>query len=158
MGAVIGIDPGKSGAVAIMNGDEYSVYPMPKLGTEIDWTGLYMIFAKCDFKEPVAYLEKVHAIPGSAAGSMFSFGGVFHGIQACLQIAGIPYELVTPKDWQAVVFKGQPVKAKGKERKKALKDRSIAHATKRFPNAEIGRNDNKAEALCIALYGMQRGT
>jgi len=143
MDAFIGIDPGKSGAVALLTEGE---------AVAIDWPGdpgaaatLLAIWAR-RYDIRLAALERVSARPGQGVVSMFSFGqnyGAWMGILAAMRI---PYILPTPKQWQAGV-----VDRKAGSDPKA---RSLAAARRLFPEADLSRKKDhgRADALLLAWY------
>lgn len=158
MKTVIGIDPGLSGAIAVVTDDSYFVFdPITlevKSGKKIRhrynvaamvavFKGFILNYGCCE-----AWLEDVHAMPGQGVSSMFSMGrglGTYEGIITAL---GIPLNFVTPQAWKKCMLAGQ-----GKE-----KDASVYKAQQLFPNAELvtkrGRAlDGRAEALLIAEFG-----
>ncbi len=143
----LGIDPGKSGGVAVV-GDGFA--EAAKLAaTERDtWDQIRMAAGSCEF----AYIEKVHAFPGQGVSSTFKFGQSYGFLRACLIGAGIPFEAVTPQKWQrslSCLTKGDKniTKAKAQELFPFFRTFAgglkITHAT--------------ADALLIAEYGRRRG-
>jgi hypothetical protein len=143
----IGIDPGASGAIAIIT-------QSCKIIGLHDWPGnekgaadlIANIKDNCKFYGYPLYaaLEKVHSMPGQGVSSTFKFGtnyGIWLGI---LSYAEIPFRLVTPQAWQ----KGVIAKAQDKQP-------CIDAACRLFPNAELwgprgGKKDGRADALLIA--------
>lgn len=99
MKAYIGIDPGKSGGIAIVaEGKEPWAVKMP--ATERDtWDVIEDIRQWCDC-ETVAALEKVHAMPKQGVTSTFTFGQGYGALRMALTAAGIPFRDVTPQAWQ----------------------------------------------------------
>jgi len=153
---IVGIDPGLSGAVAILRpsyGNGANVFSTPTLTAkgkkQYAIAEMVRLLSKCSRVEGViVILEDVHAMPGQGVTSMFSFGrgvGLWEGILAALQI---PYQKVTPQVWKAAMG------LRGKD-----KGASILLAQQRFPQlaATIGRNDGRAEALLMALYWSEKG-
>lgn len=100
---IIGIDPGASGAIVVMQGDkliEWEAMPIVKIGaaTRVNAPALAAILRS--FGEAHAYVEQVGAMPGQGVSSMFSFGhaaGVVAGVLGALQITTT---LVTPQAWK----------------------------------------------------------
>jgi len=100
----IGIDPGASGAIVIM--DEHCTLiewvPMPtvKVGSNTRVNGAELRALLENFDDGHAYLELTGAMPGQGVTSMFSFGhanGVVSGVLAAMHIATT---LVTPQAWK----------------------------------------------------------
>lgn len=146
MKAYVGIDPGKSGALAIIHQD----------GRVDTYTFDPFVYAKAlrylsDCHTPVCCLEKVGAMPGQGVVSMFNFGHNLGFIEGLLQAYGVPYQLVPPQTWKKE-FSLTSDKAK-----------SIEVCQKLFPNANLMAtnrsrkpSDGIAEALLMAEYARRR--
>ena len=146
---VIGIDPGKSGGIAVAIMGESVCYPMPD--TEKDtWELIVSLHGGHLEQKPdaYAYIEKVHAMPGQGVTSMFNFGMNYGMLRAFLVAAGIPFETVTPQKWQK--FFGLIRKDKN-ETNTQKKNRHKAKAQEIFPDLKI--THKVADCLLIAEYG-----
>lgn len=148
MARVIGIDPGLSGGIAVIdNGHILAIHKMPvvKSGTKkvIDPHGFAEMLKEYD-DCAVAVIEKVHAMPGQGVSSMFNFGMGFGILQGALAALSIPTLFATPQTWQKGIFNGIDAKL-GKKR-------SIVYCKSRWPNVSKW-TDGTADAACIALYG-----
>lgn len=101
---ILGIDPGCSGALAIMDEDlaVVAVLNMPtvKVGTKSRVNGAAVAAWLKAQEIGHAYLEQVGAMPGQGVSSMFTFGHAAGVVEGILQGAGIPYTLVTPQAWK----------------------------------------------------------
>lgn len=89
----IGIDPGKSGALCIINDDGVVAVPYDR----VDYIEM---LSGVDAENSVCCLERVSAMPGQGVTSMFSFGENFGFLQGVLETLHIPYELVRPQKWK----------------------------------------------------------
>lgn len=141
--AFLGIDPGASGAVALITHDGATVEPWP--GDPVaaadllrEWTAQHQI--------KLAALERVSSRPGQGVASTFSFGANFGAWQGILAALGIPYSMPTPATWQ----KGLIVGSDGPD----PKARALAVARRLFPAVDLHRKGDhgKADALLLALY------
>lgn len=170
---IIGIDPGKTGAIVMLDGDTVRKYPIPLIGKELDMLQLHRILDVEGKQDWHVFIEDVHAIYGSAAGSTFTFGFVCGAIQAMVIALKLKHTLVQPKEWQKVVYQGIPVirkpsiivkkgKLKGQRRKgpKDCKAMSELAAKRLFPTVDLRKNDRCkvshdgiVDALLIAEYG-----
>lgn len=143
----MGIDPGKSGAVALIDYNEpYKTWATFDTG-EFPEDNVAALIPYMD-KIKGCVIEKVNAF-GMGRTSAFTFGcnvGMWLGILAALDI---PHQAVTPQAWQKAYF-ASPYR-KGKDRK-AIKKHSIKSAESLFDGftCRIGRAD-KADALHLAL-------
>lgn len=152
----IGIDPGRSGAIAMME-DEFliSVVDMPVIAVKVGKTlrnrinphalASLLAFRKIEH----AYLEEVASQPGEGAVGAFAFGRGYGQIEGILAALGIPYTLVRPQKWKRAL--GLP----------ADKGASRSRASQLWPGASEQfkrvKDDGRAEAALLALYGARVG-
>ncbi len=106
---IIGIDPGVSGAICILNnGKIVELYEMPtmidgkKNKKQVNGAEITNIFQKelVNEKNSKVIIEHVSAMPGQGVTSMFNFGqsfGVVKGICAALRL---PIYFVRPAKWK----------------------------------------------------------
>lgn len=141
----IGIDPGKSGAMAII-GAEGNVEVIP-----FDAVKYSLALAKLSGHSVTCCVEKVSAMPRQGVVSMFNFGHNLGVIEGLLRAYGIPYQLVPPQTWKKE-FSLSSDKAK-----------SIEVCQKLFPDVSLlatersrKPNDGMAEALLMAEYARRR--
>jgi crossover junction endodeoxyribonuclease RuvC len=109
----LGIDPGISGGIAVLDddGNVRLAEPMPVAGKEVDAGALARLVrslrdldSHADYT--LAAVEHVGAMPGQGVCSMFAFGcswGLCRGVLAAL---AIPVVLVRPQAWKRVVLAG----------------------------------------------------
>jgi len=143
---IIGIDPGLSGAIAII-GDSVTVTPLAKL-TEHD--AARHVAANTD---AFAFIEKVGANRGpegrrQGASSMFTFGQSYGFLRGLLVALEIPFDEVLPQRWQ------QPfglIRKNKNETTTQKKNRHKAKSQSLFPSVKI--THAVADALLIAEYG-----
>ena len=140
---ILGIDPGKSGGLAVIWPCGAEVHKMPD--TERD---LWDCIRELVPNGGRAYIEKVHAMPGQGVTSMFSFGQNYGMLRAFLVAHGIPFETVTPAKWQRE-FALPSLKAAGSP--SAKKNAHKARAQELFPSLRI--THAVADALLIAEWG-----
>lgn len=140
----IGIDPGISGALAVIEEGIAFVLPFEERGY-ID------TLLTVDPAQAVACVEHVHSMPKQGVASSFKFGTNFGWIQGVLMALGIPYELVTPQKW------------KKEFSVTADKNTSISVCKRLFPGVPLKKterctkdNDGYAEALLMAEYARRR--
>jgi crossover junction endodeoxyribonuclease RuvC len=141
----IGIDPGKSGALAIMHNDgEIKVIPFNAVHYDALLGQLKGYRAKC-------CVEKVGAMPGQGVVSMFNFGHNLGYIEGLLRANSIPYQLVPPQAWK------KEFSLTGE------KSKSIEVCQKLFPDVSLlatersrKPNDGMAEALLMAEYARRK--
>lgn len=147
---VAGIDPGASGAVAVLSGTATYVVDIPTAKTASGKTRIVPSAVGAHLlalgTPACVWIEDVHAMPGQGVSSMFAFGrslGVVEGVCGALKL---PVRYVQPAVWKrAFGLIG------------ADKDAARTVASQRFPalkslsrKCDVGR----ADALLIALYGL----
>jgi len=175
MNRVIGIDPGKKGAVVVIaESGSVEKYVMPCIGKEFDIHALDRIFFHIFHDKTChAFIEDVHAIFGSAAGATFQFGYVCGAIRGLVVGGEAPYTLVQPKAWQKVIYQGIPEIRKppvkittGKRAGQMMKGKldtkkmSLVAAKRLFPNVDLRKSERCkiphegiVDALLICEYG-----
>lgn len=148
----IGIDPGFSGAIAIITdaGIE-KVIDMPtkfKPGTKksmLDENALANFFWEyADQPNTYAEMEFVQGLPGEGAARSFQFGYSVGVVRGMLSVSRIPYKLVGPTAWKN--FHGIAPKLS--------KATNIEIARKLFPAADLRflKHSGRADALLIAEH------
>lgn len=134
MKGIIGIDPGATGAIALL-GDDVRVWDMPSNPRD-----LYEILRELTFA--TAMVEQAQSMPGQGVSSMFKYGVGYGQILGVLAGLAIPYMTVTPAVW--------------KRKMSVTKDKEATRALARqlWPTAELSRKKDhgRAEALLIAEY------
>ena len=151
---IIGIDPGLTGAVAVLPEGRFFDTPVAQVkkgGKKVYLVAdMVSILGIVDRQNAHVYIEDVHAMPGQGVSSSFSFGrgfGLWEGIVAAL---GIPYTLVSPVRWKRAMMDGM-----GKE-----KGASRVRAGQLFPHLanQLTRvkDHGRADALLIAEYGRRQ--
>lgn len=141
--AFLGIDPGASGAVALLTHDGAMVESWP--GDSVAAADLLRGWAtQCQIK--LAALERVSSRPGQGVASTFSFGTNFGCWQGILAALSIPYSMPTPQQWQ----RGLIVNSDGPD----PKARALAVARRLYPTVDLHRKGDhgKADALLLALW------
>lgn len=147
---IIGVDPGISGAVGVLDqgGHLIEVFDMPvfkirgKSKIDVHQLGQFLAKYAADSR---AVVELVGAMPGNGGVSMFTFGfaaGVIHGAIGALNI---PLETVSPRTWKAHFKLGKD------------KEESRQRATRRWPTGPFSRvkDGGRAEAALIALHSIE---
>lgn len=145
----IGIDPGKSGAMAIIYEDgTIGVHPFDVESYRFYLSDIYEGGVECKAR---CCLERVGAMPKQGVNSMFHFGENYGFIQGILTAYAIPYELVTPQKW------------KKEFQITSDKNSSISVCKRLFPEVSLRRtdrcrkdDDGMAEALLMAEYARRR--
>jgi crossover junction endodeoxyribonuclease RuvC len=142
----LGIDPGKSGAIAEI--DENG-----KIVDVIDFTNAFdmvEILYNASLFDCSAVLEAVHAMPKQGVKSMFEFGRNVGMWQGLLTAFKIPYVEIRPQKWQQAVG---VMKRDGSD----IKEAARMTARKYWPDYDglkRKKDSGRADALLMALYCM----
>ena len=98
----LGIDPGKSGGLALLDaaGDVVWCTKMP--ATEADLLTLLGVTGRQRFVAH-AMVEHVHASPQMGVVSAFTFGKGYGALLMALTAAQIPFDEVSPRKWQGAL-------------------------------------------------------
>lgn len=140
--AYIGIDPGKSGGLAVIYGKELHAAPMPDTEHEVfRWIRRWCSISFDSF----CLIESVHSFPKQGVASSFTFGQGYGFLRGCLTSLAIPFEAVAPRTWQQKMAVGNREKS---ELKTAWKKRLKGAAERLFPQATITLET--ADAILLA--------
>ena len=158
MRAIVGIDPGVTGALALYDPDKskesglrWYVIDMPVIGgdrQELNAPSLRDFLVKYDPAH--AFLELAGPMPRDGRVGAFKYGSVYGGIKAVLACCGVPYTVVTSPVW----------KKHARLKTGSDKHASRLRAIELFPDqsATLARrmDHNRAEAMLIASFGHTR--
>lgn len=148
--AILGIDPGATGAVCLI---DRNGAPLIELLAEI--TPGWLRGLEYQPMDMLAVIEKVGARPGQGVTSMFTFGQGYGRILGWLEALEIPHVRVTPQIWQRDVHRGCPAadsKARSLEAARRLFPAVNLKATPRSKTPHKGIID----ALLIAEHGRRQ--
>lgn len=154
--AVIGIDPGSSGALCVfIPGKLVKVIKMPKDITELrDFFTYY-----ADNFKPIVFLEKLSVRPDdvvvqgdrAAMGKLYRVQKMmanFEHLKAIIEMAGIPYVMVHPLTWQTKL----KLRVRGVHEEKADRKRRYREtAAQLYPGVNVTLWN--ADALLLLHFG-----
>jgi len=151
---IIGIDPGLSGAIAILDGLKiFDIFDMPimsegkKNKNQLNSAQLVNIINKhiLPSGDTFVIVEQVSAMPGQGVTSMFNFGQTFGAIKGICAALSLPIFYVRPTKWK-----------KHFELINASKDASRTKVIEMYPSISDRlrrkKDVNKADAILIARY------
>jgi crossover junction endodeoxyribonuclease RuvC len=153
----IGIDPGLSGAIAVLTDDTLQIHDMPvmtvdrngKAKRQVSANELAELLNLYAGKDCHVYVERVSAMAGQGVTSVFSFGRSFGMIEGILAALKMPVTFVAPATWTRAIGRSPG------------KDASRARAMELFPNYEYFfkrvKDDGRADAALIAHWGKKHG-
>ncbi len=149
--ALLGIDPGKRGALVLMP-IEAGDAPIKSWLLESVYEGTV------DFKWLVGshdvvsiWVEKAQSMPQQNAASMFKYGRDYGRLLGWIESIGIEYHLVAPQTWTKEMHRGTD--------EKLPKAKSLQIARRIFPDVPLvplgcrKPHDGIVDALLIAEYG-----
>ncbi len=151
---IIGIDPGLSGGIAILNNDKIKeVFDMPVMAEgkknkrQLNSAQLVNLLKKNidSDDETVIVVEQVNAMPGQGVTSMFNFGQTFGAIKGICAALGLPIHFVRPAKWK-----------KHFELINSSKDASRTKVIEMYPSISDKlskkKDVNKSDAVLIARF------
>jgi hypothetical protein len=153
---IVGIDPGLSGAIAVLAADGalVALCDTPVLTLKVargtkqcyDIPGLVALLSPYAGTGRHVVIEESQAMPGQGVRSMFTCGygyGLWLGILAALRI---PYTPIRPVVWKKAFSLGKD------------KEQARLRAMQLFPAADLRlkRHHGRAEALLLASWGWQQ--
>ena len=151
---IIGIDPGLSGGIAILDDIKiFDIYDMPimsegkKNKNQLNSAQLVNIIRKNLIPNGDTFLivEQVSAMPGQGVTSMFNFGQTFGSIKGICAALNLPIFFVRPAKWK-----------KHFDLINSSKDASRTKVIEMYPSISPRlskkKDVNKADAILIARY------
>ena len=151
---VVGIDPGLSGAIAILeNNKVLNIFDMPVMAegkkNKRQLNSAQLVNIIKDSTKPddeiAVVVEQVNAMPGQGVTSMFNFGQTFGAIKGVCAALELPIFFVRPSKWK-----------KHFELINSSKDSSRTKAIEMYPklsNQLSKKKDvNKSDAILIARF------
>ena len=151
---IIGIDPGLSGGIAVLDDLKiYDIFDMPimsegkKNKNQLNSAQLVNIINEHVLKNEDTFVivEQVSAMPGQGVTSMFNFGQTFGSIKGICAALKLPIFYVRPAKWK-----------KHFELINSSKDASRTKVIEIFPyiSSQLSRkkDSNKADAILIASF------
>ena len=151
---IIGIDPGLSGAIAVMHDKKViNLYDMPVMAEgkknkrQLNSSQLVNIIKENinEGEETIVVVEQVNAMPGQGVTSMFNFGQTFGAIKGVCAALKLPIFFVRPSKWK-----------KHFELINSSKDASRTKVIEMYPtlSSQLAkkRDVNKSDAVLIAKF------
>lgn len=150
---IVGIDPGKTGALALfVDGTASGVFDMPLGVHGVDGKAVHEQLMR--WKVDEVYIERTHAMPRNGSKAAFSQGDSNGALRTAVHIAGVPLIWVTPLDWQRSAGLGISGLTEI-ERKRRSRMRAIELCPSMADWLNRAKDHNRAEALLIARFGVK---
>ena len=151
---IIGIDPGLSGAIAVLHNNKViNLYDMPVMAEgkknkrQLNSSQLVNLIRENIGRDEETFVvvEQVNAMPGQGVTSMFNFGQTFGAIKGVCAALKLPIFFVRPSKWK-----------KHFELINSSKDASRTKVIEMYPtlSAQLTkkRDVNKSDAVLIAKF------
>ena len=151
---IIGIDPGLSGAIAVMHDKKVmNMYDMPVMAEgkknkrQLNSSQLVNIIKENinEDEDTIVVVEQVNAMPGQGVTSMFNFGQTFGAIKGVCAALRLPIFFVRPSKWK-----------KHFELINSSKDASRTKVIEMYPtlSGQLAkkRDVNRSDAVLIAKF------
>jgi crossover junction endodeoxyribonuclease RuvC len=149
MEIVAGIDPGLSGAVAVVNSNaDCFTARMPVMGKPPIVDGAALVGWLADYDVTIAVVEQAQAFPEQGVSSVFRYGMVFGQVIGVLQAALIPYRLVTPRRWKRDLNLTRD--------KEVSRRRAIETFPRHAAHFALKKDEARAEAALIAWWWLAK--
>jgi crossover junction endodeoxyribonuclease RuvC len=157
----LGVDPGKTGALALLDPDGHlvDVIDMPAAtGAALGALLRHELEAHAPHRIAVAYVEQVGSRPGQGHMNVWTFAEGYGAILGALGALGVPVHLVTTPTWRRTNRITIPASTPKAQKSKVGKTLSRQRAVELWPT-EAGRfarvkDDGRAEAALIARHGL----
>lgn len=151
---ILGIDPGKKGAITLLNPDGTLKW-CEDISEDEDQTAVIIEDAASVKGQIFCYIEDTVTPKWQNIKALKTQNVNLGILRGMVRMAEIPYKMVHPKTWQSVIFKGLPT-AKDKSR-------SFFVCRNLFPDIKLCRSnrktpeyDGRADSACIAYYGFYK--
>ena len=151
---IIGIDPGLSGAIAVLEDNKVlNIFDIPVMSEgkknkrQLNSALLVSLLREniTNNEEVAVVVEQVNAMPGQGVTSMFNFGQTFGAIKGICAALGLPIFFVRPSKWK-----------KHFELINSSKDSSRTKVIEMYPSLsnELSKKKdvNKSDAILIARF------
>ena len=151
---IIGIDPGLSGAIAVLDNNKVlKIYDMPVMAEgkknkrQLNSAQLVNIIKEnIENREEInVVVEQVNAMPGQGVTSMFNFGQTFGAIKGVCAALNLPIFFIRPSKWKKYF-----------ELINSSKDSSRTKVIEMYPSlsSQLSKKKdvNKSDAILIARY------
>lgn len=151
MSVVVGIDPGLSGAIAVMatDGQLLSVVDMPVADKRVSAGAVADQLRIVGQTVDLVAVEAVHSMPRQGVSSTFTFGAAVGVVIGVVGTLGIRLEQPTPAVWKRHVG----LIGADKDRSRRLAQERWPHMAHHFARV---RDDGRADAAHIAAWALTR--
>lgn len=152
--AIVGIDPGTTGAIAVLGYPGTVAMPMPKFASDA-WRLADRLAQQLD-SSPVVFVEKVHGGPAMNSRTAFVFGRSYGIALMIAHRLSEDVRMVTPSTWQnelnLITSDLAGLSHEFGKDESIKKNINRTRAARLYPDAS-GLNKQTADAVLLAHYG-----
>ena len=152
---VLGIDPGREGAVVALRGTVAEAALLPSTDAGLDGRALVAalrsLLGKGD--RPYVVVERAQSFPGQGVASSFRYGRDYGRILGVLDALGWPYETVPPAVWHRALVGGDPGDGKARA---ALVVAQLLPDLELRPGRRRKAHEGIVDAAALAVWGQRR--
>jgi len=147
---IAGIDPGLTGAIAMMDVRAISIIDVPITGSGAKQSVDVILLQEWILRHGPrhAFLERAQAMPRQGASSGFKYGRVVGAIEAALMLCAVPLIIVEPSRWKRHFH----LHGADKEGARQLTIRMFPREHRFFARR---KDHNRSESVLIGIYGAQ---
>jgi hypothetical protein len=151
IGAYVGIDPGKKGAVCLIDFTDTPIF------WDLSKHSIKDIFLslRAHPRIELVAIEKQHAMPGQGVSSTFTTGFGYGRLIGHLEASRLPYIEVSAREWQKGL-KLPKTKSKAQHKKNLYEIASGLYPTADFKGPKGGLLDGRSDANLIADWARRR--
>lgn len=153
---ICGIDPGKQGALVLMEDNKLLNFQLMPLNAACEpcFNGVRTILK--DFNPDHIFLERAVAF-GMGTTSAFNYGRGFSTLEIAILMSGKPVTYIEPAKWSREMHEGIDKNLKSKQKSLLAFERLFPHLKERVPKNKNGKiHEGVLDALLIAAYGVRR--
>lgn len=150
---VIGIDPGLTGAIVVLSGDEMETFSMPlQENKDVDFEKVRLILA--DIGSGHVFLERAMPL-AMGAKHAFNYGRGFMALELAVKLSGLAVTYVEPAKWVKLMHEGISKDLKPKAKSLIAVQRLFPNLVAKIPKTpKSGKmHEGVVDALLIAGFG-----
>ena len=150
---VIGIDPGLTGAIVVLNGEKFESFLMPiQENKDVDFDQFRKILA--GFEGGHVFLERAMPL-AMGAKHAFNYGRGFMALELAIKLSGLAVTYVEPAKWVKLMHEGISKDLKPKAKSLIAVQRLFPNLIDKIPNTpKSGKmHEGVVDALLIAGFG-----
>lgn len=151
---IVGVDPGRTGAVVVLESAKMNFHVMPLQNDEVSFEGFLGIMAGLP-KTAHVFLERAMPL-AMGAKHAFNYGRGFAALEIAIRLSGLAVTYVEPGKWAKVMHAGISVDLKPKAKSLIAVERLFPQHLSLIPRNKNGKlHEGVVDALLIAGFGVR---